>query len=414
MSKIIGKCLGEYIKEDDVFYDPLTDTYKIKAGEKIMEIPGYALQSESIRTLQDALSNVDDENIKTDLVGSWAKARSNPDTSSIYTAKEISEKMQEAVTGLKQHPRLIDDDLDAKYRKIYLGDWGPSVSGEAKTALEIAAETEAKARARAGKTSAAGASFDSQAFDPLRVRVEAGGYSLDGRCSAPSAARTAVYDASGYAAQDIALTEAAQKVTGDKTYGDAARKLRANSVYGSSLGSAQAHTSAPWDDPLTTVLANDKNTVACMDMPEYSPDYNPSAQTKVYYHDRYPSIPIRSIIDDAIELLNKNKNLHISKISFSQSHPRFYLTISSLFPTNVVLRKTLEMVINHEAFDRAYKTELDEYAGLKARLDTNTYIKLRIAFLLYEAIKLRDEDARKISLDIFRIIGSNTRPDFTI
>jgi hypothetical protein len=149
-------------------------------------------------------------------------------------------------------------------------------------------------------------------------------------------------------------------------------------------------------------------------MPEYSPDYSPSMQAKVYYHDRYPTIPIRSIIDDALELLNEKKNLHISKISFSQSHPDFRLAISSLFPTNVVLRKTLEVLINHAAFDRAYKTDLDKYAGLKARLDTNTYIKLRIAYLLYQALKLRDEEAKKITLDIFKIIGSETRPDLHI
>lgn len=362
MSKIIGTCLGEYVKEGDVLYDPQTDTYKIKAGDRLVEIDGHVLQSESLRTLQEALSNVDDENIKIDMLGSWAK------------------------------------DLDAKYRRTYLGEWGPDKADEAKTAVETAAEAEAEARAKSSKTAAAklaaGAPFDSQSQDPLRARVEAAGASAGAWC----------IDGLGASVRPVDAGDWSVRFT-DK----AAEKLRANSVYG--VGTA-SHTSAPWDDPLKDQIDKANNTVACCDLPEYKPDYNPNDRVKVYYHDRFPSIPIRSIIDDAIELLNNKKNLHISKISFSQSHPDFRLAISSRIPERPGYIKTLEVAINHTAFDRAYKTELDGYAKLKARLDTNTYIKLRIAFLLYQALKLRDEDARKISLDIFRIIGSDTRPGF--
>ena len=147
-------------------------------------------------------------------------------------------------------------------------------------------------------------------------------------------------------------------------------------------------------------------------MPELKPYYDPNAAPRVYYHDRYPSIPVQAIIDDAIELLNKNKKLHITKISFSQSHPEFFLAISSSHPHDPESRKVLEVSIHHSAFDRT-KQEIDDYAGLKAKLDTNTYIKLRIAFLLYEALKLRDEDALELSLNIFKVHGSVTRPNFT-
>jgi len=382
MSKIIGTCLGEYVKEGDVLYDPQTDTYKIKAGDRLVEIDGHVLQSESLRTLQEALSNVDDENIKIDMLGSWAK------------------------------------DLDAKYRRTYLGDWGPDRTDEAKTAVEAAAEAEAEARAKArfaeararmseakamsSKTAAAagpaGAPFDSQSFDPLRARVEAetdsGAWKIDGL-----GARIRPVDTGDW---NVRFTD------------KAAEKLRENSVYGSGVGTA-SHTSAPWDDPLKDQIDKASNTVACCDLPELKPDYNPNDKVKVYYHDRFPSIPIRSIIDDAIELLNNKKNLHISKISLHNekfSDKDYRLAISSRIPERPGYIKTLEVAINHTAFDRAYKTELDGYAKLKARLDTNTYIKLRIAFLLYQALKLRDEDARKISLDIFRIIGSDTRPGF--
>ena len=384
MSKIIGTCLGEYIKEGDVLYDPQTDTYKIKAGDRLVEIDGHTLQSESLRTLQEALSNVDDENIKIDMLGSWAK------------------------------------DLDAKYRRTYLGDWGPdrtsgASSGKASgtTAVETAAEAEAKARfaearakmseakAMSSKTAAAGlaagAPFDSQSFDPLRARVEAAGTS----------AGAWRIDGLGASVRPVDSGDWSVRFT-DK----AAEKLRANSVYG--VGTA-SHTSAPWDDPLKDQIDKASNTVACCDLPELKPDYNPNDKVKVYYHDRFPSIPIRSIIDDAIELLNNKKNLHISKISLHNekfSDQDYRLAISSRIPERPGYIKTLEVAINHTAFDRAYKTELDGYAKLRARLDTNTYIKLRIAFLLYQALKLRDEDARKISLAIFRIIGSDTRPGF--
>lgn len=396
MSKIIGKCLGEYIKEEDVLYDPLKDTYKIKAGDRIVEIPGHVLQSENLRTLKEALSNVDDENIKMDMLGSWAKANQTP-----HTAKEIVDQMQEAVEKLNRLENTLDDDLDTKYRRTYLGDWG-----------ERAGKADNLSSKTSGSAGAAGAPFDSQSFDPLRARVEAAGTEAGAWRMNGLGASVRPVDTGDWSVR--ISDKATQKITGAKTYGDAARKLTANSVYG--VGTA-SHTSAPWDDPLKGQIDKANNTVACMDKPEMRPDYNPNAEVKVYYHDRFPSIPIRSIIDDAIELLNNKKKLHISKISFHNekfSDQDYRLAISSLFPTNVVLRKTLEVVINHRAFDRAYKTELDEYAGLKARLDTNTYIKLRIAFLLYEAIKLRDEDARKISLDIFRIMGSDTRPDFTI
>lgn len=121
MSEIIGTCLGEYAKEGDASYDPQTDIYKIKAGNRIVKVTKDALQAENIKTLQEALSNVDDDNIKMDMLGTWTKARNKPIH---YDRDETS------------------DDL---YRKIYLGDWGPDRAGEAKTATE-AAEDETTAR----------------------------------------------------------------------------------------------------------------------------------------------------------------------------------------------------------------------------------------------------------------------------
>lgn len=71
--------------------------------------------------------------------------------------------------------------------------------------------------------------------------------------------------------------------------------------------------------------------------------------------------------------------------------------------------KTLVVLIKHTAFDRAHKTDIDMHAGLMAKLDTNTYIKLRIAFLLYEALKTCEYNKHQMDSDIFKIIYSDVK-----
>ena len=132
--------------------------------------------------------------------------------------------------------------------------------------------------------------------------------------------------------------------------------------------------------------------------------------------DRFPSIPFRSVIEDAIELLRKNKKLRLSKISLNRFESRYVLTISSrsFDDPKPPLIRTLEISIMYTAFDRALETELDRDAGLKASLDTNTYIKLRIAFLLYKALSMKDADAKKFWMaGIFSVLGSSTQHDFS-
>ena len=142
-------------------------------------------------------------------------------------------------------------------------------------------------------------------------------------------------------------------------------------------------------DPADTV-------VACLDLPKPKPYYDPSAAPTVYYNDRFPSIPARTIIDEAIKLLNTKKNLHMTKISVDQIFEGFKLVINSDMPFIQGSDKTLVVVIKHAAFDRANKTDIDKNAGLKAKLDTDTYIKLRIAFLLFEALKVNEYNKQSI------------------
>ena len=149
------------------------------------------------------------------------------------------------------------------------------------------------------------------------------------------------------------------------------------------------------------------NVVACAEMPKPTPDYDPKAMPKIYYNDRFPSVPARTIIDEAIKLLNAKKNLHMTKVDVERAFDGFKLILYSDMPTACGMGKNLAVLIKHSAFDRAHGTGVDADARLMAKLDTNTYIKLRIAFLLYEALKTCEYNKQSMDSDIFKIIYSD-------
>ena len=149
------------------------------------------------------------------------------------------------------------------------------------------------------------------------------------------------------------------------------------------------------------------NVVACMDLPKPTPYYDPSAMPKVYYNSRFPSKRSGDIIDEAIELLNAKKDLRMTKVDINQVFEGFKLRLHSDMPAVRGMGKTLIVLIKHTAFDRAHKTDIDMHAGLMAKLDTNTYIKLRIAFLLYEALKTCEYNKHQMDSDIFEILYSD-------
>ena len=149
------------------------------------------------------------------------------------------------------------------------------------------------------------------------------------------------------------------------------------------------------------------NVVACAEIPEPTPDFDPKAMPKVYYNDRFPSKRSGDIIDEAIELLNAKKNLRMTKVDINQVFEGFKLRAHSDMPAVRGMGKTLVVLIKHAAFDRAHMTDIDTQARLMAKLDTDTYIKLRIAFLLYEALKTCEFDKQSMDSDIFEIIYSD-------
>ena len=153
-------------------------------------------------------------------------------------------------------------------------------------------------------------------------------------------------------------------------------------------------------DPADTI-------VACADMPKLTPDFDPSAMPKVYYNDRFPSKRSGDIIDEAIELLNTKKNLCLTKADINQVFEGFKIRLHSDRPAVRGMGKNLVVLIKHTAFDRAHKTDIDMHAGLMAKLDTDTYIKLRVAFLLYEALKTCEFNKQSMDSDIFEILYSD-------
>ena len=182
----------------------------------------------------------------------------------------------------------------------------------------------------------------------------------------------------------------------------------------------QIHSSA-WDSLYRQLEPNDPTDalyrgaidprdtmVACMDLPKPTPYYDPNATPTIYYNDRFPSMPASYIIDEAIKLLNAKKNLHMTKLSRFQIFEGFRILIHSDMPFVQGSTKTLLVLIKHAAFDRAHRTDIDKFAGLKAKLDTDTYIKLRIAFLLFEALKV-DNNNKSTDSDLCEVISSNVR-----
>ena len=149
------------------------------------------------------------------------------------------------------------------------------------------------------------------------------------------------------------------------------------------------------------------NRVACAEMPKPTPDFDPKAVPKVYFNSRFPSKRSGDIIDEAIELLNTKKNVNMTKVDINQVFEGFKLGLHSDMPVQRGLSKTLIVLIKHAAFDRAHESDIDAEARLMAKLDTNTYIKLRIAFLLYEALKTCGYNKQSMDSDIFEILYSD-------
>ena len=140
--------------------------------------------------------------------------------------------------------------------------------------------------------------------------------------------------------------------------------------------------------------------------------YDYDDKPKVYYQPRYPSKPPMVIIEEALELLNSKKHLGIGNIELSKtSDSTIRLTLSSdTSAERPEYSRVLSVCIDYKAFDRTYGMETDEEAGLMTKLDTDTYIKLRLAFLINKALKRVPPIALCTDLGVFKVIGSYDMP----
>ena len=163
----------------------------------------------------------------------------------------------------------------------------------------------------------------------------------------------------------------------------------------------------PIDALYRGAMGSDDTVVACMDLPKLTPDYDPNATPKVYFNDRFPSKRSGDIIDEAIDLLNTKKDLRMTKVDINQVFEGFKLRLHSDMPAVRGMGKNLVVLIKHTVFDRAHRTDIDMHAGLVAKLDTDTYIKLRIAFLLYDALKTCGYNKQSMDSNIFEILYSD-------
>ena len=140
--------------------------------------------------------------------------------------------------------------------------------------------------------------------------------------------------------------------------------------------------------------------------------YDYDDKPKVYYQPRYPSKPPMVIIEEALELLNSKKHLGIGNIELSKtSDSTIRLTLSSnTSAERSDYSRVLSVCIDYKAFDRTYEMETDEEAGLMTKLDTDTYIKLRLAFLINKALKRVPPLALLMDSGVFKVIGSYDMP----
>ena len=159
-------------------------------------------------------------------------------------------------------------------------------------------------------------------------------------------------------------------------------------------------------DRIRDVLAAWKDTRTLL-----SP-YDYGDEPKVYYQPRYPSKPPMVIIEEALELLNSKKHLGIGNIELSKtSDSTIRLTLSSDATAEISgHQRILSVHIDYKAFDRTHTMDTDKDAGLTARLDTDTYIRLRLAFLINQALKRVPPIALCTDLGVFKVIGSYDMP----
>lgn len=129
-----------------------------------------------------------------------------------------------------------------------------------------------------------------------------------------------------------------------------------------------------------------------------------------------PSYTAKQLISQAIQLLKDHKHLNIKRVDewVEGTHTggrRVSFSVINTVAPDVDQGTLVEVILPDRAFERRHHA-IDDHAKISEDLDTDTYLRLRIAFLLYKAYKLNDRDATSVNLDIIKIIGHTTKPVF--
>ena len=163
--------------------------------------------------------------------------------------------------------------------------------------------------------------------------------------------------------------------------------------------------SVPWGDPLAAEKSKADN--------RYADVY----EGEIFYHTVFPDMPARKIIEEAKKILETKKNIRFGKFSIQaegSGDSKVYRVIYSVLNCvgqDLDQGKLIEVLIPMKTFKR-HKNKIDEYAKLRGNLDTNTYIILRIAYLLLKLTQMNSRDVDQIQTDLITVIGHTTKPIF--
>lgn len=172
-----------------------------------------------------------------------------------------------------------------------------------------------------------------------------------------------------------------------------------NAVYG-------ANSKSPWSDPLAEAKEKASGCWAT------------ATDGQVFIHDIEPSMTRHQLIRQAVEILKKNKDLNIPRLNINiepngKDVRVVYSVISKPMGPDVRQGKLIEVLLHSKVFLRKDRHEIDDLAKLKEKLDTNTYLYLRIAYILFQVYKLSDANAKGFHSDLLTILGHTTKPVFS-
>lgn len=350
MKEDITKLMEDLFGQNNVLYSPEKDIYKILTKtHRIVCVQGYAVTKESLQELKRQIDLQVSNEIQQDFYGAWAKG------AGAYVDTGIPEDYTSEV-------------LANTYRKVYSGDWGPTSGTATGTADNLSSKSSAGGVF-------VGASSSPGAFDPLRARVEAAGNHI----------RPMDIAVSSYAASEQAASNSPWKLEPTPA---AKEKISGAVTKGIDLGAASGRFSQRY--PGAAVASSKSKASSKLG----------SAQAHASQADGWNLDP--RLICKAVDLLAHKNKLYISDFSIIGRDINNSITVKYSVRLNNGIEKEITINLFRRTFIRATH-EIDQYAHLTDSLSDDDYIILRIAYILYQAHKLKSSNAMDINNSLCRI-----------